>query len=175
MATLDHSIDRIIRAGAFRHARCYAPETVMAVLRDVIAAPELALLVDIDTLERSALAKVDRVMSLALDALARAGVDVILSARYERARTALVESVVRGSRSLDARVIDVRGRACLPATPVIAISDDPAVFAALGIYDRGIALGRPELATANVVAAADTSVRATLWWLLEARTRRTSA
>jgi hypothetical protein len=163
MATPASSFDRFIRAGAFRHARCYAPEPVMTLLADVVAVPGLALVLDVDTLERSALAKFDRVMSLALGALRRAGVDVILTARYECARAAFIEHAVPGSRR-----INVSERA-LPASTIVAISDDPVLFAALTDVDRGIALGRPELARPNVVAAGDASVRATLWWMLEAR------
>lgn len=178
MATIDtcsYSFDRIVSARAFRHARCYAPEPVMATLRDVMAVPELAVLLDVDTLERSALARIDRVMLLALDALAHAGVHVVLLAHHERDRATLFQHAITRSRLLDPAHAIGHVRAHWPDASVIAISDAPDLLRALDTGDRGVALGRPELTSANIAAAGDTSVRATLWWLLEERLRARAA
>jgi len=63
----------------------------MNVLRDVAGAPQLALVLDIDALERSARARVDRVMLLALAALGRARVELVLAARTEHERALLLQ------------------------------------------------------------------------------------
>jgi hypothetical protein len=171
MATIEscqYSFEGILRARAFRNARCYAPESVIAVLRDVITAPDLELVIDVDTLERSALARIDRMMLLALDSLSRSGVHIVLFARYERRRADLLQEAIRGASCMGP---NAEGRVRLPRTgPILLVSDDPALLAQVGDDDRGIALGRPELVRANIAAVGDTSVRATLWWMLEART-----
>jgi hypothetical protein len=178
MATLgswSYSLDRIVHARAFRHARCYAPEPVLAALHDVVAARELVLLVDVDTLERSALARVDRVMLLALGSLACAGVHVMLVARDERERAMRFAHAITGSRLVDPIGAISHARADWPAASIVAISDAPELLRALGANDRGLALGRPELTSANIAAAGDASVRATLWWLVEERMRTSAA
>jgi hypothetical protein len=160
-------------ANGFRNPRYYAPEPVLDVLRGIVGAPELALIVDVDTLERSALAKVDRVMSLALTALARTGVHVILVARDEQDRAAMLRRVIAGSVWMPKHTALVTElRLYLPGARLIAISDDSHLLGGLSDGDRGIALGHPELASASVAVAGDTAVRATLWWLAEERTAR---
>jgi hypothetical protein len=161
-------------ARIFRAPRCYAPDHVVAVLASVVGTPRLALLVDIDSLERSALARVDRVMQLALTALARVGVGVFLAARYERERARALQlaiphcrNVVRSAPLALPIVRAIAGH----DVPLIALSNDPSLFDQLTERDRGLALGRPELARGNVTALADTSVRASLWWLHEERAR----
>jgi hypothetical protein len=158
----------------FRMPRCYAPEYVTAALHDLVAARDLALLVDVDALERSALARIDRVMQLAFGALANVNVTVFLAARYERERCGALQRAIPGSkyivRSAPLAMPIVRSE--LPShIPLVALSDDPPLFDLLGEKDRGLALGRPELVRPNIVALADMSVRATLWWLHEERAR----
>jgi hypothetical protein len=167
----------VIRSGAFRHARCYAPAPVMEVLGAVATAAALSLAVDVDALERSALARVDRVMVLALQALARDGVRIVLLANSEQERAARLQQSITGSswarfhkHELTAQLRRDDHAAC-----VIVISDDPDLLASLDEPDCGVALGRPELARANIAAAGDTAIRAILWWLLEERTRGASA
>jgi hypothetical protein len=169
------SFDQLLQSRAFRYARCYAPEAVMSVLEDVVSTPVLALAVDDDALERSALARIDRVMLLALDALANADVHVVLVAREERARAAALQSRIARAGLLDPGdgSVVTRLRVHRPDVRVIALSDDPALITELTGRDRGIALGRPELAGENVAAIGDMAVRATLWWLLVERLRAT--
>lgn len=176
MATIEscsYSFDRLITARAFKHARCYAPEAVVKVLAGVSQLQQLTLVIDVDSLERSALARVDRVMLLALDALARAGVNVVLSARFEYERATRLQLAIRGARSMDLRegAVVERIRAHSPDTNIIMVSDNPGQFVGLSAGDRGVALGRHELASSTVAAAGHGSIRATLWWLLEMRMR----
>jgi hypothetical protein len=175
--TSSSSIDRIIRAGAFRHARCYAPALVMEVLRSAATAPALSLVIDVDALERSALAKVDRVMVLALQALSRTGVQIVLVANSEQDRAARLQHAIVGSwcARFHRHELVTQLRRARPATRAIAITDDPDLLASLDETDRGIALGRPELVRANIAVAGDTAIRATLWWLLEERARGNAA
>jgi hypothetical protein len=162
------SIDRMIRAGAFRHARCYAPAQVMDVVAAAATAPAVSLIIDVDALERSALAKVDRVMVLALQALSRARVQVVLVADYEQERAARLQLSIAGSCCARKHELVAQLQ---QDTRVIAITDDPDLLTSLGDTDAGIALGRPELVRSNIATAGDTAIRATLWWLLEERTR----
>jgi hypothetical protein len=154
-----------------RLARCYAPDRVTAILVDAATSPELALIVDVDTLERSALARVDRVMMLALDALAQTGVHVILAARTELERATLLQSSITAATVLGEDLALPHVRSAHPNVPAIVVSESPAWMERLGVNDRGIALGRPELVRANVASAGDTEIRATLWWLLAHRER----
>jgi hypothetical protein len=161
-------------ARLFRSPRSYAPELVTKNLQSIVDSPELALLVDVDALERSALARIDRVMQLALSALARVRVSIFLAARYERERAAALQRHISETRFLvhAAPLALPLVRAEMPSgTPLIALSDDPPLFELLAERDRGLALGRPELARTNVISIADTAVRATLWWLHEERVR----
>jgi hypothetical protein len=158
----------LLHARTLRHARCYAPEAVVLALRAVLAEPAVAVAIDVDCLERSARAKLDRVMLLALDALARAGVQIVLVALHDRERAALARRMIVQSRCVhDAADL----HAVIGDVPRIVISDDPDVLSALRDSDRGIVLGRPELVGGTVVAADDTAVRATLWWMFAERTR----
>jgi hypothetical protein len=161
-------------ARIFRAPRCYAPDHVTAILHGVVAARDLALLVDVDALERSALARVDRVMQFAFAALSRVRVNVFFAARYERERSLVLQRAIPGARYVNrsaALALPVVRDTVAASGPMIMLSDDPPVFDALPAKDRGLALGRPELARANITALADTSVRATLWWLYEERAR----
>jgi hypothetical protein len=171
------SIDRMIRSGAFRHARCYAPAPVMEVLGAAATASVLALAIDVDALERSALARVDRVMILALQALSRAQVQIVLLANDEQERAARLQLCIAGSwcARFGERDLVARLRQGSHGARVIAISDDADLLASLDEADCGIALGRPELAKGNIAVAGDTAIRATLWWLLEARARGIAA
>ena len=152
----------------------YTPEAARAMLEALVGAPGLALLIDVDALERSALARVDRVMQLALAALGTARTAIMLAARYERDRAATLQRSIPGARFLvrPAATAVPQIDAATPAdTPVIALSDDPAVFDLLAPADRGLALGRPELARPTIASIGDASVRATVWWLYERRAR----
>ena len=172
MATIDgpHPIHQ---AHPFRaNARFYAPAQVIALLREIARVPALALVVDVDALERSAAAKVDRVMTLALDALSHADVQIVLLSRHDRARAGWLHRGIPRSWSCTndgAALANLRER--LPDVRVIAISDDPELLRALVDRDRGIALGGEELAAANIAATDDASLRAALWWLVDVRSR----
>lgn len=146
----------------------------MKVLTPVSRSPYLTLVIDVDTLERSALARIDRVMLLALDGLARAGVQVVLAARHERDRAARLQLAIREARCLNVGdgAVTEQLREHDGETSVIMVSGDPSLFVGLTACDRGVALGRHELVSSTIAAASDGSVRATLWWLLEARLRR---
>jgi hypothetical protein len=161
-------------ARIFRAPRCYAPDHVIALLQPIVDVRELALLIDVDALERSALARIDRVMQFAFTALSRVATKVFFAARYERERSLVLQRAIPDSRFASrsaALALPLIRENVASSCPLIVLSDDPPVFDALPPKDRGLALGRPELARANITALADTSVRATLWWLFEERAR----
>ena len=164
-----YSFDRLLTTRAFRHAHCYASATVMELLRDVVGTPALGLVVDIDALERSTLARVDRVMLLALGLLAQTGVQVVLVARHARARAVLIQRAIGTALLRDPVDAIAYIRARRPDAPVVAISDDPDLLGALCNGDRGIALGRPELADVHIASTGDNNVRAMFWWLVHER------
>lgn len=145
----------------------------MGVLAGLVGAPEVALVVDIDTLERSALAKIDRVMLLALEALAGSGIRVVLAARETTDRAALLQRVLLRAEVADGTQPDLvnKLRSSQAELRAVLLTDDPGLLSQVEPCDCGIALGRPELARANVVSIGDTAVRATLWWLAEEHAR----
>lgn len=175
MSTIEsrrYSVERLLQARVFRHAHYYAPDSVMDALDDVICASDVSLLIDIDMLERSAFARIDGVMMLALDALAHAGVRVVLVTRAQRERVGLLRQRILAARCAspdDDPITNVRAER--PAGHVIVLSDNVQLLAGLSARDRGVVLGRPELTRANVVSTGDAAVRATLWWMLEERRR----
>lgn len=156
-------------SGFTRLARCYAPDRVTGVLADVASVTHLVLIIDVDSLERSALARVDRVMALALDSLAKTGVHVILAARAEVDRAKLLQHSITAATVIGEDLALPHVRKAHSSARVIVVSGAPAWMERLSVGDRGIALGRPELVRANVAAAGDTEIRATLWWLLAHR------
>jgi hypothetical protein len=160
-----------------RHARHYAPEPVMAVLADVVGTPDVALVIDIDALERSALAKIDRVMVLAFEALAGSGIRLVLAARETADRAALLQRVLVRAELADGTQADLvsRLRTPRPGLRAIVLSDNPELLERVTKCDCGIALGRPELTRANIASIGDTAVRATLWWLAEEHARLVAA
>ena len=56
-----------LRINAYR----YVPSALIELLQEIATQPELCVVVDVDALGRSALARIDRVMLLALDASSR--------------------------------------------------------------------------------------------------------
>lgn len=169
-------LQSILGGHAIRHLHHFTPPVLRTLLHAVVQHPSLAIVVDVDTLERSALAKIDRVILLALDALARAGVLVVLAARRERNQAELLQHSLPGARVVDGGddALIARIREERPGTACVVITDDPDLLGSLGAEDRGIALGRPELVRRNVASTGDTAVRATLWWILEERTEASS-
>lgn len=170
MATLPSDRTRLELAPE-RNARSCAPHLVATLLESVLAEWDLALVLDVDALERSAFARIDRIMQFSLVALSRTRVTIYLAARDERQRALIVQRSIPGARFMTrsaSQSIPVI-RASAGDSSLLAISDDPEVFATLRARDRGLALGRPELSRGNVKALADSAVRATLWWLYEAR------
>jgi hypothetical protein len=158
---------------AFGNPRYYAPEPVLEVLRDLVSAPRLVLVIDVDTLDRSTGAKIDRVMTLALDVLARGGVQVVLVAHHEHDRATKLQRGITGSCCMpNGPTLVAHLRLRLPGARFIVVSNDRDLHATLGPDDRAIALGLPSLSSATVAVTGDTTVRAALWWLCEERARR---
>src|SRR5688500_9889005 len=143
------------------NARFYAPPQVMRLLCNIAHAEKLALIVDVDALERSTFARVERIMLMALDALSYVNVQIVLVSRNERAALLLRGVpkswwVHRGSS-----LTELRQR--IPSIRFIAITDDPGLLETLDDDDRAIGLGlSPEAARTNVLASGDVSVRAAL-------------
>ena len=140
------------------NARFYAPSQVTRQLRSLACAPALAVVVDVDALERSVMARVERVMALALDALAKTNVQVAIVAREHQERARQLHRVVSGAWHVEHDDVVAHVRDQLPRAPVIVISDAPRLLANLADDDRAIPL---------------CDVRATLWWLVDARARST--
>lgn len=147
-------------AGLPASARRYAAEPVLEFLSGIACDSALALCLDLDALERSTSARVDGVMFLALEALCHSDVRVILLADEPRGRAALVARRVPGSACVERAVSAVRAQA--PRHRLIAISDDRDLLSGLAPEDRGLCLGSQMI---------DVSVRATLWWLADVRSR----
>lgn len=158
---------------AIRTARP-GPEPLTRVLLDVAVARDLVALIDVLALERTSLARLDSAMVAAVEALCRAKVQVALIAPQER------ELLDRIHRELplawclepaDAHATLARVRERVSRSPLLAISDDPALLAGLSAHDRGLALGGNDACVmSNVVRMCDLNVRATLWWLVYMRT-----
>ena len=148
------------------NARFYAPEHLTRQLQALVSVEDLAMIVDIDALDRSTFARRDRVMMLALDALSHARVEIILASRgVDRADT-LRRGIPRARCvQTDRALLEIRERA--PETRVIAVTDDRQLLEALGPNDRGMTFTRAS--AANVVVVGEISVRAVLWWLVGER------
>lgn len=174
------------------NARFYTSEDVRLLLRDIATAPLLAVIVHVDALERCALARIDRVMRFALGALTRANAQVVLAS--QDGRRALLHRELATAWWLDLRrgwtgegdgggrtwngladtVAYVRDR--MAGVRIIGISDEPALLDALADHDRGIAIGAGSgYVRGNIAAPLEASLRAALWWLVEARTRQDAA
>jgi hypothetical protein len=176
-AELLQSLRQLAATRTFRtKARFYAPAYLTELLESVACADELALLVDVDALERSTLARSDRVMVLALEALSQVRVQIVIVACAENAKAPLLHRAVPGSWCIDREraVGHVRERS--PDARVIAISDDLELLGSIGVGDRGLALARGNGAqVSNVAMTGEVSVRAALWWLVDVRARAGAA
>lgn len=155
------------------NARIYASETVIDLLMGIATEPRVGVIVDIDALERSRAARIDRVLLLALDALCHANVQVVLLVRNQRERAEVVHAgLARAWRCehRDARRTLAQLGERLPGVPLIAISDDLDLLGSLSGRDRGIAIGPDRTAArGNVAPSGDFNVRAALWWIVDAR------
>jgi hypothetical protein len=163
----------VLPAAILRGARYYAPDSISTMLTEIAASPELVLVIDIDALEHSALARVDRVMLLAFGELSRSGARLVLAARHEQERARSVQR----SLAVPPLLVDACGtalvtaRAHMPDARLLVLSDNPLMLAGLTSTDRALALGRPELAGPGVLPIGDKSVRAALWFLSQARAK----
>lgn len=168
-----NSVERFAPTRVFRsNARFYAPAHVVELLGDIASVEHLALVVDVDALEGSAFAKVERVMVLALDALTYAKVQVVLVSRHQPDRAAILHRGIPRSWCLDDVAALAQVRARIPDVRLIVISDNRGLLESLGDRDRGIALGTDDVfARANIATTGDISIRAALWWLVDARSR----
>jgi hypothetical protein len=152
------------------NARFYAPEHLTRRLQTIAVADRLAVMIDVDALDRSTFAKSDRVMTLALDALSHVKVQVVLVSRTAMDRAAALQRCVPRSWCVetDRAVPEIREQ--MPGCRVIAVSDDVDLLATLAPEDRGIALTCSS-ESSNVVMTGEISVRAVLWWLVDLRAK----
>lgn len=157
-----------LRTNAYR----YVPSALIELLDDIAIQPELVVVVDVDALERSTLARIDRVMLLALDALFQVNVQIVLLVKHQRQRTAILHPWIPRAKLIaydDPALALAELRDSAPAA-LLAISDDLDVLACLDERDRGIALGTDiDTAHPNIAIASDSHIRAALWWLVDAR------
>ena len=158
-----------LRTNAYR----YVPSALIELLQQLATQSELAVVVDADALGRSALARIDRVMLLALDALFQVNVQLVLLVKHERQRTATLHPWIPKAKLIaydDPAVALAEVRCATLAAALLAISDAHGLLACLGERDRGIALGTSVDATdPNIAVASDSQIRAALWWLIDAR------
>jgi len=161
--------DRFVPTRVLRsNARFYAPANVRQLLEKIVHSPDLALVIDVDALERTTRARIERVMVMGLEALARLGVKILIFARTERERASLLQRVVPGSEVVDAGSYE-HVRASSPGA-MIGVTDDMALLRTLRETDRGIVLScDSDVIAPNVTRADDASLRAALWWLVDAR------
>src|SRR5688572_6649086 len=161
------AVHRFALTRAFQYnARFYAPAAAVRLLEEIAQAPALVVLLDVDTLERSVRARIERVLLLALDALSRGGVHIALAARDFDDRATQVVTLVPRAWIVERSSCADEIRQHVPDARIIAISDDPSLLASLGDSDRGIALcddSQPDATLLdNVVLLADVSIRAAL-------------
>ena len=163
----------VLPAAVRRGARYYAPDPIPTMLTELASAPLLGLVIDVDALEHSALARVDRVMLLAFGELGRSGIRLVLAARHETARARSIQrSLTIVPLLADAAATTlVTTRAHLPGARLLVMSDSPTMLAGLTGADRALVLGRPELSSPTVFPIGDSSVRAALWFLSHARAK----
>lgn len=181
MATLDLATDLAtlpVPAPLGGHARLHGSETVIQLLADVACAPALALVVDLEALERSPQAGLQRLVQLVLDALSQVRVQVVLAASGladDCERCGPLHHALPGSWCVDRRTALAEVRERIAGAQLIAISDDLAWLGALTSRDCGIALAvRPSTITTPagpIAAVGDVSMRAALWWLVDVRAR----
>lgn len=142
---------------AFRSkARFHTSSALIEHLAALIDAPCLAVILDVDALQRRT--PVDRVTLLALQALLRSQVHVILTSHDEQTRLSLLRrgmplSCLSADR-LRHLVADVRQR--LRGVQLIAVADERDVIPLLLPHDRRVDVGTE-------------AVRAVLWWLVNSR------
>jgi hypothetical protein len=158
MATDELAPARRIESTFSNNARFYAPQHLTRQLQSLATSDRLALIIDVDALDRSTFARGDRVMTLALDALARVSVQVVLASRSDRA--VVLQRSVPSAWCLPTTRVVAETREQLRGARLLAVSDDLELLATLGSDDRGIALTTGEL-----------SVRAVLWWLVDLRAK----
>jgi len=159
------------RIGAFsNNARFYAPAHLTRQLQSIATTEPLAVIIDVDALDRSTFARGDRVMTLALDALSHVSVHVVLVSRCAMERAVMLQRSVPRSWCFETEraVHEIRER--ISGVQLIAVSDDLQLLAALGADDRGIALACANHAS-NVVTTGEITVRAVLWWLVDRRAK----
>ena len=136
--------------------------TIAPLLTEIAMAPRIAVVVDVDAID-AAPAFRRGVMLRALDALAHAGIHVVLWSRVAVERAARLHRAIPRSWWLDvhaaAGAIEmIRER--IPEVRIVAITDDAGVRAALDPADRVIP-----------VATRERVIPAACWWLVEARGR----
>lgn len=163
----------MVSAANLRIARSYASDTVASMLRAIAASPTPGVILDIDALERSALARIDRIMVLALTELAQTDTRIILAARRARPRAMEVGHLLQPAPLLlDASASCLAdAHAATPGCRFVVISDNPDLLTMITTDDRALALGRPELAGPLTAVIGDSSVRASLWFLAHERLR----
>jgi len=152
------------------NARFYTPEDLTKQLQAIATTDNLAVIVDVDALDRSTFARGDRVMTLALDALSHVRVQVILVSKVAMDRAVALHRGIPRSCCLETDLAVAEIRRQTPGVRLIAVSDDLELFAMLGPEDRGIALTCSNT-TSNVVKTGEISVRAVLWWLVDVRAK----
>jgi hypothetical protein len=147
---------------AFRtKARFYTSSAVIEHLGPVTNAPTLAVLLDIDALERHS--PVDRVTLLALHALARADVHIRLISHDEQTRLSLLRrGIPLAWISADRpRHLIPHVRQHVRGAQIIAFAHEGDLVPHLAPEDRGVDVSADK-------------IRAVLWWLVHSRVALTT-
>jgi hypothetical protein len=149
--------------------RLCAPEHLTRPLASIATAECLAVLLDVDALGPCSPRTGDRLLTLALDALAQVGVQVVVVARLAMDRAVALQRSIPRSSFLDTRrAVSQLARERTPSLRRIVISSDPELLATLGPEDRGFTL-TPLPDTSHGVMSGESSMRLVLWWLVSAR------
>jgi hypothetical protein len=136
--------------------RVYAPEHLTRPLESIATAQGLAVFLDVDALGRGSPRTHDRFLTLALDALAHLGVQVVVVARVATDRAVALQRALPPRRPHD------------PSFRKIVISNDPELLATLGPEDRGFTV-MPSPVPSHGVMSGESSLRLVLWWLVASR------
>lgn len=155
----------------------HVPDPVASTLSDIVTASEVAVLVDVDALERSQYARIGPLMLLALDALVNARIQVVLLSRTDPERARSLHQDLPGAWHFEGMepmfaVADVRTR--IPGVRIVAATDQESICSALAAPDRALLLSAAAMLSipSNSAMIGDVGLGAALWWLVEERTRQ---
>lgn len=140
-------------------ARFFVPNDLAARVSHLVTARTLVVIVDLDALDRSRFATVDRGLLHLFDAMRFARIQLGFLARTSTEHTSRLRHVP-GSWWIDDGCPIAFARAHLPDADCVVITDDRDVLMRLGRRDLGLP-----------ITDGDHAIRNVLWWLMSERHR----